>query len=378
MSPSQIFTFNQKLAGLSFNSKPLINTLTQDAAALRSTNAKRVVTEIENKIYSAHYTEKLPILYLIDSIVKNVGGEYVELFTHNLENVFCDAFEHPSNELSTRISYAKLLKTWPLVFPLSVIVSIQERVAKCMRKTMPHVVERQYQHRQVHVNPKFFQATKLPEPPPLQPSLQSSPSVPSSTFLTSHSISNSNLNHLNNSATVSPNLFHPSQLYASESTSVSFYNSNIQTVNHISPQYLLQELYSSNYFQCSSCGIRLSSREKMNQHLDNHFHFTHSIKHKAMARCWFPEYSSWISSDLISKPEVVAPAMESMRSSDIDTLPSIRNETDVIAEEEQDICPICQEQLEVYWNEEEQEWYFRDTIKQGSYAVHTACATIES
>jgi hypothetical protein len=36
---------------------------------------------------------KLPILYLIDSIVKNVGNKYKQLFAQNIVNIFCGVFE---------------------------------------------------------------------------------------------------------------------------------------------------------------------------------------------------------------------------------------------------------------------------------------------
>lgn len=36
---------------------------------------------------------KLPILYLIDSIVKNVGVKYKQLFAQNIVNMFCGVFE---------------------------------------------------------------------------------------------------------------------------------------------------------------------------------------------------------------------------------------------------------------------------------------------
>ena len=36
---------------------------------------------------------KLPLLYLIDSIVKNLNGKYLQLFSRNIVRVFCHAFE---------------------------------------------------------------------------------------------------------------------------------------------------------------------------------------------------------------------------------------------------------------------------------------------
>lgn len=38
--------------------------------------------------------KKLPVLYLIDSIIKNVAnGPYLKLFMHNITNTFCAVFE---------------------------------------------------------------------------------------------------------------------------------------------------------------------------------------------------------------------------------------------------------------------------------------------
>lgn len=39
---------------------------------------------------------KLPILYLIDSIVKNVGDVYVNLFSQSIVKIFIGAFEKVS------------------------------------------------------------------------------------------------------------------------------------------------------------------------------------------------------------------------------------------------------------------------------------------
>lgn len=41
---------------------------------------------------------KLPIMYLIDSIVKNVGRDYKTLFKDCIVNLFCGVFEKVSKQ----------------------------------------------------------------------------------------------------------------------------------------------------------------------------------------------------------------------------------------------------------------------------------------
>ena len=40
-----------------------------------------------------HPNHTLPSLYLMDSILKNIGGEYVDLFSRNIVQLFCKSFE---------------------------------------------------------------------------------------------------------------------------------------------------------------------------------------------------------------------------------------------------------------------------------------------
>lgn len=41
---------------------------------------------------------KLPILYLIDSIVKNIGDKYKSLFAQNIVSIFCEVFKKVTSE----------------------------------------------------------------------------------------------------------------------------------------------------------------------------------------------------------------------------------------------------------------------------------------
>ncbi|KPP69872.1 pre-mRNA cleavage complex 2 protein Pcf11-like, partial [Scleropages formosus] len=107
--------YQSSLEDLTFNSKPHINMLT----ILAEENlhfAKDIVAIIEAQIAKVPPAEKLPVLYLVDSIVKNVGGEYLTVFAKNLVDD------------NTRKSLFKLRSTWDEIFPLKKLYALDVRV----------------------------------------------------------------------------------------------------------------------------------------------------------------------------------------------------------------------------------------------------------
>jgi pre-mRNA cleavage complex 2 protein Pcf11 len=69
-------------------------------------------------------------MYLLDSIVKNIGDVYIELFGKNLKKTFSEAYTKV--DTVTKKSLSRLLKTWsglpsgkPL-FPVNLLRSIGE------------------------------------------------------------------------------------------------------------------------------------------------------------------------------------------------------------------------------------------------------------
>ncbi|KAI8882083.1 hypothetical protein K501DRAFT_286051 [Backusella circina FSU 941] len=151
-------SYKSALSELTFNSKPIITNLTILAQENQAASAV-IVKEIEDQLRVNAAGQKLPVLYLIDSICKNVGGVYLSHFGRNMVNVFLDAYT--LTEPSTRKSFEKLLHTWKNgmpggapVFPRHIIEKI-ERSVQYIREKTPSNRYQQSSNQQIHVNPNF-------------------------------------------------------------------------------------------------------------------------------------------------------------------------------------------------------------------------------
>lgn len=103
--------FEAKLSELTFNSKPIIVSLSMVADENRRYSAD-IVSLIATKIQQEHPHQRLPSIYLMDSILKNVKGEYIQLFAQEIRHIFCDTYERGTD--SIRLSLTKLLRTWEI------------------------------------------------------------------------------------------------------------------------------------------------------------------------------------------------------------------------------------------------------------------------
>merc|ERR1711994_1157536 len=100
-------SYTETLSKLTFNNKLVINTLTEIANENKKF-AREIVTVIEDRVKQVPIDQMLPLMYLIDSICKNHGSPYKELFNHNLVSNFAYNFQQVSEKASSPKELAKV------------------------------------------------------------------------------------------------------------------------------------------------------------------------------------------------------------------------------------------------------------------------------
>jgi len=130
--------YASELQDLTFNSKPHINNLTIIAGE-NIFAAPQICALIENRIRTVDLELKLPALYLMDSICKNIGGIYCNLFAQNIQSIFCDVYMLANMQM--RNSLQHLLKTWHGIFPEDSVQTMQTFIVNCHKiTTVPNFV----------------------------------------------------------------------------------------------------------------------------------------------------------------------------------------------------------------------------------------------
>ncbi|CAB3225554.1 unnamed protein product [Arctia plantaginis] len=168
MSKEVAEEYASSLADLTVNSKPLINMLTI-LAEENIDHAGVIVETVEKHLEKVHPDIKLPVLYLVDSIIKNVGGAYTQKFSESIVNMFTKTFKQVDEKVRSQMF--KLRETWHDVFPAKKLYQLDVKV-NLIDPAWP--IQAQPQQSNIHVNPNFLKkpvtATTSNNATPAQPS----------------------------------------------------------------------------------------------------------------------------------------------------------------------------------------------------------------
>nr|CAB3264699.1 pre-mRNA cleavage complex 2 protein Pcf11 [Phallusia mammillata] len=147
--------YQSSLEDLTFNSKPHINNLTILADESKQ-YAEQIVKLVEAQLSKASF--KLPIMYLLDSIIKNVGENYKPMFAKNIVHTFKISFE--SSDDKSKMALYKLRTTWDDHFPLKRLYELDVKIRTLDPnwpiKPLPTSLQDGHAATNIHVNPKFL------------------------------------------------------------------------------------------------------------------------------------------------------------------------------------------------------------------------------
>ncbi|RMZ75118.1 hypothetical protein DV737_g5447, partial [Chaetothyriales sp. CBS 132003] len=352
--------YRTSLEDLISNDRYQISTLTLIAKE-NVEHAEAISRVLQNHIARTPPSRKLPALYVLDSVVKNVGSPYNVYFGRNLYQTFMGAYsqvdEKQQPQYATQpYSYAQPQTTQQAPAPV-----LTTNLAELLR-----------QHaEQVKTHPTIYPG----------PYTQPAPAVRASSEVKTTAeppiIAALRAQGLLAATPTPPQMLTPPPggfaVLAGPSIGVTFTSAFIK----IAQPQMVASFLSAKPNQCSTCGRRFTSdeqgREKKARHLDWHFKTKTRMmeaEKRGQNRSWYVDEREWIGSreqddDVPEQANGVSLAQKK-KADDFVRVPSdpaLRNAS----------CPIDQEPFQSEWSEELQDFIWKDAMKVGNKYYHASC-----
>ena len=136
--------------------------------------------------------------------------------------------------------------------------------------------------------------------------------------------------------------------------------------------FVIASLYSLIPQQCQTCGFRCRSSDEMSLHLDYHFRLsTREVRRqtqrigKTAHQLWYWEEDEWLQADDVVFGKL-GRAAEEEKDDDDDADEEAEaggQRRCVQADETQTACPVDGEQFDSFWDDEEEAWMYRGTVR---------------
>ncbi|KAF2826393.1 hypothetical protein CC86DRAFT_370404 [Ophiobolus disseminans] len=395
--------FRDALQDLRVNSRPEISNLTLIAKE-NTEYAQAISTELEQHIRTTRPDFKLPALYVLDSIVKNVGTPYTVYLGRSMYKTFMDAYL--VMDQGTRKAMEGLLKTWkqPVpesmdprpVFPADVTRDIENSLMKMRSATQQHALPARPPTVPTPIPPPTF-PFPFPPPPNLQfsggwmppahpnpPAAQAAPVVPVASAAPRAPELNLAvlLAQLNGARPAAPPIAAPiiAPIIAPIAIAPTSYAKDspegirglFSTLKLTPPDHVVANLYDAKPNKCSTCGRRFENtpegRTLKADHMDWHFKVNDpAAKKRAIHRSWYLNEQEWI--DHKENEEIRKQEPEVRRGTTKPQYVSVpQDPTGQHAP-----CAICQEHFETQWNVEANDFVWIDAKRVGNKVYHASC-----